>query len=57
LLNYTARALSGAVCLNDEAEEFLWLTPADALMLDLNQATRALITEVTARKWIALQPI
>jgi 8-oxo-dGTP pyrophosphatase MutT (NUDIX family) len=56
LLNYTARAPSGAVYLNDEAEEFLWLTPADALMLDLNQATRTLITEVMARNMITLTP-
>jgi len=54
LLNYTARALPGTVCLNDEAEEFLWFTPAQALELDLNQATRALITEVMARSMIPL---
>ncbi len=52
LLNYIARALSNAVCLNDEAEEFLWLTPADALALNLNQATRILIAECIARNLI-----
>jgi 8-oxo-dGTP pyrophosphatase MutT (NUDIX family) len=50
LLNYIARALSNAVCLNDEAEEFLWLAPADAIALDLNQATRILIAECVERK-------
>lgn len=52
LLNYIAEAVSTAVCLNDEAEEFLWLTPADALALNLNQATRILITECIARNLI-----
>ena len=42
LLNYVARA---TVRLNEEAEEFLWLPPADALALDLNQPTRFLLTE------------
>jgi phosphoglycolate phosphatase len=46
LLNYVARATTTAVTLNDEAEEFLWLTPADALALDLNQPTRFLLMEV-----------
>ena len=44
LLNYTARACSTEVQLNDEAEEYRWLSPADALALDLNQPTRSLIT-------------
>ena len=43
LLNYTARAGSTAVTLNDEAEEFRWLLPEDALTLDLNQPTRTLL--------------
>ena len=46
LLNYLARATTTHVILNDEAEEFRWLTPTQALALDLNQATRTLITEV-----------
>ena len=46
LLNYLARATTTDVVLNDEAEEFRWLTPSEALALDLNQATRTLITEV-----------
>ena len=46
LLNYLARATTTLVVLNDEAEEFRWLTPSEALALDLNQATRTLINEV-----------
>jgi phosphoglycolate phosphatase len=46
LLNYLARATTTHVVLNDEAEEFRWLTPSEALALDLNQATRTLLTEV-----------
>ncbi|MBB5351767.1 phosphoglycolate phosphatase-like HAD superfamily hydrolase [Haloferula luteola] len=46
LLNYLARKTSGEVCLNDEAQEFRWLTPEEALKLDLNQPTRLLIEEV-----------
>ncbi|MES2924921.1 MAG: HAD hydrolase-like protein [Verrucomicrobiota bacterium] len=45
LLNYVARATTTSVTLNDEAEEFRWLTAADALDLDLNQPTRILLTE------------
>ena len=45
LLNYLARATTTAVTLNDEAEDFCWLTPAAALALDLNQPTRVLLTE------------
>ena len=46
LLNYLARATTTAVTLNDEAEEFRWLSLAEALALDLNQPTRILLTEV-----------
>lgn len=52
LLNYVARATGTAVTLNDEAEEFLWLTPAGALALDLNQPTRVLISEALDRQLI-----
>lgn len=48
LLNYLARATTTAVILNNEAEEFQWLTPAEALALDLNQPTRFLLDEVLA---------
>ena len=46
LLNYLARATSHDVTLNDEAEEFQWLSPQEALKLDLNQPTRYLIEQV-----------
>jgi phosphoglycolate phosphatase len=49
LLNYVARATSTDVTLNDEAEEFRWLTPADALSLNLNQPTRFLLMEALDR--------
>ena len=52
LLNYLARARGTEVRLNDEAEEFLWLSPADALALDLNQPTRTLLVEAMGRKLI-----
>lgn len=43
LLNYVARRSSGEVVLNDEAQEFQWLKPAEALELNLNQPTRLLL--------------
>ena len=49
LLNYVARATSSDVRLNDEAEEFRWVSPADALSLDLNQPTRFLLVESIER--------
>lgn len=49
LLNYVARARTHEVALNDEAEEFLWLPPAEALRLDLNQPTAVLLDEVLKR--------
>jgi len=45
LLNYIARAASKEVCLNDEAEEFRWVKPADALSMELNHPTRVLLIE------------
>lgn len=45
LLNYVARSRSHDVTLNDEAEEFRWLSPADALGLELNHPTRVLLVE------------
>ena len=50
LLNYLARATGGEVMLNDEAEEFRWVTPLEALALDLNQPTRALLDECLNRQ-------
>jgi len=46
LLNYLAKTSQAAVTLNDEAEEHCWLSPADALALNLNQPTRTLLMEV-----------
>jgi 16S rRNA (cytidine1402-2'-O)-methyltransferase len=49
LLNYTCREIgSNPVQLNDEAEEFRWLTAPDAFELPLNQPTRTLIETVLA---------
>lgn len=57
LLNYVARATTTAVTLNEEAEEFLWLTPSEALALDLNQATRTLLAEAKKQNLIPLGEI
>lgn len=54
LLNYVARALTTAVRLNHEAEEYRWISPAAAFTLDLNQPTRILLTEVLERDLIPL---
>jgi FolB domain-containing protein len=49
LLNYTARAVEPcAVRLNEEAHEFRWVTPADALRLPLNGPTKVLLDLVAA---------
>jgi phosphoglycolate phosphatase-like HAD superfamily hydrolase/ADP-ribose pyrophosphatase YjhB (NUDIX family) len=50
LLNYLARATGTSVTLNDEAQEFRWLSPAEALALDLNQPTRVLLEECLSRQ-------
>ncbi len=49
LLNYIARSHSRDVILNDEAEEFRWVTPANALSLELNHPTRYLLVEAMER--------
>jgi len=54
LLNYVARACGTEVRLNDEAEEFRWLAPAEALNLDLNQPTRVLLLECMERELIVV---
>ncbi len=46
LLNYVAEAKEGEVVLNDEAEEFRWVTWEDALKLPLNTPTRALLEKI-----------
>jgi len=49
LLNYTCRCDGPAeVRLNDEAQAFRWVPPAEALQLDLNQPTRTLLETVLA---------
>jgi phosphoglycolate phosphatase-like HAD superfamily hydrolase/8-oxo-dGTP pyrophosphatase MutT (NUDIX family) len=50
LLNYLARATGRDVTLNDEAEEFRWVPPADALTMELNQPTRILLEECLSRQ-------
>ena len=46
LLNYTAKAATCEVTLNDEAETFCWVSPEKAAALDLNQPTRILLDHV-----------
>lgn len=55
LMNYVARCVSdgATVALNDEAEEYQWLTPQEALKIDLNQPTRILIEEAIRRGMIS----
>lgn len=43
LLNFVALTDDTAVTLNDEAQEFAWTTPEDALTYDLNTPTRRLL--------------
>lgn len=53
LLNYVALIRSGTVVLNDEAQEYQWVSPAAALMLDLNRPTRVLLDEALKQGLIA----
>ena len=53
LLNYVVSRTSGDVILNDEAQEFRWVTVADALALDLNQPTRVLLLEALKANMIS----
>jgi ADP-ribose pyrophosphatase YjhB (NUDIX family) len=47
LLNYTCRCLDeGGVKLNEEAQEYRWVSQADARALPLNQPTRTLLDAV-----------
>jgi phosphoglycolate phosphatase-like HAD superfamily hydrolase/ADP-ribose pyrophosphatase YjhB (NUDIX family) len=51
LLNYTCRVQGRcSVKLNDEAQEFRWVTPRQALDMPLNQATRVLLEHAAARQ-------
>jgi phosphoglycolate phosphatase-like HAD superfamily hydrolase/ADP-ribose pyrophosphatase YjhB (NUDIX family) len=50
LLNYTCRCAGATeVKLNEEANDFRWVTPEEALQMDLNQPTRILLQAVTAK--------
>jgi phosphoglycolate phosphatase len=52
LLNYTCRSAGGKVTLNDEAEEYQWILPREALAnLPLNTPTRILIEAVKGTAW------
>ena len=53
LLNYLAKADSHEVTLNDEAEEFAWVTMEQALELDLNTATKILLDRVINEKLLS----
>lgn len=43
LLNFTARSRGGSVTLNDEAQAWAWVSPAEAMAYDLNGPTRELL--------------
>ena len=52
LLNYTCTSAGGQVTLNDEAEEYQWIKPEDALKkLPLNTPTRILIEATKGTAW------
>ena len=53
LLDFVARSDGEDVTLNDEAQAHAWLTPAEALVLDLNQPTRGLIEHYVAHGFAA----
>jgi phosphoglycolate phosphatase-like HAD superfamily hydrolase len=50
LLNYLVKASSHDVTLNEEAEEFLWVSVKDAFNLELNSATKVLLQRVIDEK-------
>jgi phosphoglycolate phosphatase len=51
LLNYTCHVHGRHdVKLNDEAQEFRWMTPDQALSMPLNEPTRILLEQVAARR-------
>jgi len=53
LLNYLAKANSHDVTLNDEAEEFRWVTIEEAFALELNTATIQLLNRVMEDKLLS----
>ncbi|MFN2322970.1 MAG: NUDIX domain-containing protein [Trueperaceae bacterium] len=48
LLNFVARATGEDVVLNDEAQAHVWAAPEEALRMDLNAPTRALVEHYRA---------
>ncbi|MEM6883483.1 MAG: HAD hydrolase-like protein [Verrucomicrobiota bacterium] len=50
LLNYTARTDSNDVTLNEEADEYRWVSIEEACDLPLNTPTRTLLDEVVKRR-------
>lgn len=53
LLNYTCRTISGTnVILNEEAQEFRWLSLDEAFKLPLNTPTRLLLDAVVSRETV-----
>ncbi|RYD26773.1 MAG: NUDIX domain-containing protein [Verrucomicrobiaceae bacterium] len=57
LLNYTARATGTDVTLNDEAEEWRWVSPEEASAMDLNIPTRRLLEAVWKSGLETLNPV
>lgn len=51
LINFTAKANSTEVILNDEAYAYYWVGLEESLELDLNQPTRLLVEEVLKKKY------
>ncbi|RYD36391.1 MAG: NUDIX domain-containing protein [Verrucomicrobiaceae bacterium] len=49
LLNYVAQASGTDITLNDEAQEYRWVSPDEAFGLDLNEPTRLLLKEVLSK--------
>ena len=50
LLNFTAKAASHDVKLNEEAEDFRWVNVEEAFAMELNTATKILLERVVAEK-------
>ncbi|MEM1157127.1 MAG: HAD hydrolase-like protein [Verrucomicrobiota bacterium] len=50
LLNYTAHTDSNDVTLNEEADEYRWVSIEEAYQLPLNTPTRALLDEIVRRR-------
>jgi hypothetical protein len=42
-IDYSAKALNNNIILNEELQEYKWLKPKDALLLNLNSSTKIFI--------------